>query len=207
MDESACEPVDQTKPLHDDRRVIVELPGGIGKSRAAPYLVRAREETGYSLEGPPTPVSSPAQFGHGEADEAAETRRLTEEGFYAAPTVRTTGSNRAGVSSVIELGMPSAAQHEVAASLQQTVATEHPSSQFTIATIPDSHGWVEPPGNGKVAANVLFSERLCVLIVGDKVPSGTDPKPALIAGALKVFGRTAHSNGVCAREWRPCTYR
>ena len=51
----------------------------------------------------------------------------------------------------------------------------------------------------KVVANVLFSEGSCVLLVGDQVPSGTNPKPPVIAGALKVYGRTAHSNGVCTR--------
>ena len=160
--------------------------------------MQAGEETGFSLEGAPTLASSPAAWDKGEPHEAAETRRLTEEGFRAAETVHTTGSNRAGVSFVMELGTPSAAHDEVAVRFQQTVAEQHPSSQFTIATIPDSHGW-EESGNGKVDANVLFSEGSCVLLVGDQLPSGTDPAPPLTAGALKVYGRTAHSNGVCTR--------
>jgi hypothetical protein len=164
----------------------------------ATYLVRAGEETGFSPEGAPTLATSPAAWDKGEAGEAAETRRLTGEGFRAAQTVHTTGSNRAGVSFVMELATPSAAQHEVAVRFKQGVAEQHPSSQFTIATIPDSHGW-EGSGNGKVDTNVLFSEGSCVLLVGAQVPSGTDPKPPMIAGALKVYGRTAHSNGVCNR--------
>jgi len=139
-----------------------------------------------------------ASWDKGEAGEAADTRRLNEEGFRAALTVHTTGSNKAGLSDVLELGTPSAAEHEVAARFHQFVAEEHPSSQFTVATIPDSHGY-EASGNGKVDANVLFSEGSCVLLVGDQVPSGMDPKPALIAGALNVYGRTARSNGVCTR--------
>jgi hypothetical protein len=107
----------------------------------APYLVRAGGETGYSLEGTPVLASSAAARDKGEAGEAAETRRLTEEGFRAALTVHTTGSNRAGVSFVLELGTPSAAQHEVAARFTQIVAEQHPSSQFTIATLPGSHGF------------------------------------------------------------------
>jgi hypothetical protein len=164
----------------------------------APYLVRAGEETGYSLEGTPVSASSAAAWDKGEAGEAAETRRLTEEGFRAALTVHTTGSNRAGVSFVLELRTPSAAQHEVAARFKQIVAEQHPSSRFTIATIPGSHGF-KASGSGKVDANVLFSEGSCVLLVGDQVPSGMDPNPPVIAGALKVYGRTAHSNGVCNR--------
>ena len=164
----------------------------------APYLVRAGEETGFSPEGAPTSASTPGEWAKGEANEASVTRRLTEEGFHAVLTVHTGGSNRAGVSFVLELGTPSAAQHEVAARFQQIIAEQHPSSQFTIATIPDSHG-EEASGSGTVDANVLFSEGSCVLLVGDQLPSGTDPKPPLIAGALKVYGRTAHSNGVCTR--------
>jgi len=134
--------------------------------------------------------------------EAVETRRLTEEGFRAALTVHTTGSNRAGVSFVMELASPSVAQHEVAVRLKQDVGEQRPSSQFTIATIPDSHGW-EESGNGKADANVLFSEGSCVLLVGAQVPSGADPEPPVTAGALRVYGRTAQSRGVCTRAPAP----
>jgi len=164
----------------------------------APYLVRAGEETGYSPEGAPTLATSPAAWVTDTHGEAAETKRLTEEGFRAAERVETGGSNKSGVSLVMELGTPSAAQHEVAASLQESVAREHPTSQFTVATLPDSHGF-EASGEGKVVGNVLFSEGSCFLVIGDQVNSGTDPKPAVIAGALKVYARTAHSNGVCGR--------
>lgn len=184
---------------------------GVGKSASSsssaktsvaasldPYLVQAGEETGFSPSGAPTLASSAAEWAKGTTGEVAETRRLTEEGFRAALHESTTTSNGGGSSFVIELGTPFAAQHEVAAFLQQTVATEHPSSQFTVPTIPDSHGWAFS-GSGKPVANVLLTEGLCVLLVGDQVPIGTDPKPPVIAGALKVYARTAHSNGVCTR--------
>ena len=192
--------------------VVVMLLGGCGSSSKtassatqsaasaslAPYLVRAGEETGYSLEGAPTLASSPAAWDKGEAGEAAETKRLTEEGFHAALTVHTTGSNRAGVSFVVELATPSAAQRELAAQFKEQVAEQHPSSQFTVATIPGAQGMVAS-GHGKVDANVWFSEGSCLLLVGGQVPSGVDPKPAVTAGAVKVYERTAHSNGVCTR--------
>ena len=162
----------------------------------APYLVRAGEETGYSLEGAPTLASSPAAWDKGEAGEAAESKRLAEEGFHSALTVHTTGSNRAGVSYVLELGTPSAAQGELAAQFKEQLAQQHPSSQFTVATIPGSRGMVAS-GGGKLDANVWFSEGSCLLLVGDLVPSGTDPQAAVTAGAVKVYERTAHSKGVC----------
>jgi len=40
-------------------------------------------------------------------------------------------------------------------------------------------------------------EESCVLLVGDQVPSGADPQPAVTAGAVKVYERTAHGNGLC----------
>ena len=45
-------------------------------------------------------------------------------------------------------------------------------------------------------ANVLFVEGSCVLLVGDET-DGANPRPPVIAGALKVYGRTAHRAGVC----------
>ena len=46
-------------------------------------------------------------------------------------------------------------------------------------------------------ANALFVEGKCVLLVG-VATDGANPNPPVIAGALKVYGRTAHSTGVCA---------
>jgi hypothetical protein len=171
--------------------------------------VRAGEETGYSPEGAPAVFSSPAAWVEHEHGEAAETRRLTpgeaaeakhltEEGFRAAERLGTGGSNKGGASLVLEFGTPSAAQHELAAEvkefLEQSSAQHVPSSQFTVATIPGSHGAV----SGEVA-DVWFSEGSCLLGVGDEEKGGKDPKPAVIAGALKVYARTAHSNGACRR--------
>jgi hypothetical protein len=156
---------------------------------------RVGEETGYSPEGTAACFSSPAAWVK-EHGHAAETKLLTEEGFRAAERVGMTGSNKGGASAVLVLGTPSAAQHEVAASVKEFLgegAAQHmPSSEFAVATIPGSHGAVAGP-----VANVWFSEGSCFLIVGDEEKDGKDPKPAVIAGALKVYSRTAHSNGVC----------
>jgi hypothetical protein len=99
---------------------------------------------------------------------------------------------------VIELGTPSAAQHEVAAtvkeSLEKSAAQHVANSHFTVAAIPGSHGEA-----AETVANVWFSEGSCFLVVGAEEKGAIDPKPAVIAGALKVYARTAHSNGVCGR--------
>jgi hypothetical protein len=41
-----------------------------------------------------------------------------------------------------------------------------------------------------------FVEGSCVLGVGDST-DGANPQPPVTAGALKVYGRTAHATGVC----------
>jgi hypothetical protein len=48
-----------------------------------------------------------------------------------------------------------------------------------------------------VDANVLFVEGSCVLMVGDQTGSRVNPAPPVIGGALEIYGRTAHSGGVC----------
>ena len=54
-------------------------------------------------------------------------------------------------------------------------------------------------GSDSLAHVRALTEGSCLLTVGDQVASGTDPKPAVTAGAVKVYERTAHSNGVCTR--------
>ena len=55
----------------------------------------------------------------------------------------------------------------------------------------------ESPAVAEVDANVLFVEGSCVLLVGDQTGSRINPSPPVIGGALRIYGRTAHSRGVC----------
>jgi len=167
-----------------------------GVSCAERYVVRAGEETGYSPSGAPTFNSSAAAWAKGNPKAAADAKRLRGEGFRAALTEHTTGPNgTGGVSWVIALASPTAAKSEEQAKLTEDIAQNSPVRRFTIKQLPTSEGFA---AKGTVAvANVLFVEASCVLLVGDST-DGANPYPPVIAGALKVYGRTAHKAGVCA---------
>ncbi len=96
---------------------------------------------------------------------------------------------------VIALASPTAAKSEEQAELKEDIAQNSPVTRFTIKQLPTSEGFA---AKGSVAvANVLFVEGSCVLLVGDETATAANPHPPAIAGALKVYVRTAHSAGVC----------
>ena len=95
---------------------------------------------------------------------------------------------------MIALGSPAAATAEERAQLKEDLAENNPVTRFTIKQLPTSEGFAAK-GTYSVA-NVLFVEGSCVLEVGDAT-HGANPRPPVIAGALKVYGRTAHIAGVC----------
>lgn len=177
----------------------------------APYIVREGEEAGFSAIGAPTFISSAAAWTAGDPTAAADAKRLRGEGFRGGLTENTAGVNgAAGVSWVIELASPAAAKSEEQAQLKEDIATQRPSpvTRFTIKQLPTSAGFTSR-GNSRtevnagetpvaeVDANVLFVEGSCVLLVGDQTGSRINPSPPVIGGALRIYGRTAHSGGVC----------
>jgi len=169
----------------------------VSSASLAPYVVRAGEETGYSPSGAPTFTRSAASWTTGNPKAAADAKRLRGEGFRAALTQQTTGPNgTGGVSFVIELASPAAAASEEQAEVKEDIAENSPVTRFTIKQLPTSEGWTGKDTSGAFG-NVMFVEGSCVLLVGDET-DGANPHPPLIAGALKVYGRTAHSAGVCA---------
>jgi len=171
-------------------------PQSVSSASLARYVLRAGEETGYSPSGAPTFTRSAASWATGNPNAAADAKRLREEGFSAALTQHTTGPNSTGgVSGVIVLASPAAAAAEERAQLKEDVAQNSPVTRFTIKQLPTSEGFTAK-GTSAVA-NVLFVEGSCVLTVGDETELGNNPRPPVIAGALKVYGRTAHRAGVC----------
>lgn len=154
------------------------------------------EETGYSPSGAPTFTRSAASWATGNPNAAADAKRLRGEGFRAALNQHTTGSNSTGgVSFVIALASPAAAAAEERAELKEGVAENSRVTRFTIKQLPTSEGFAAK-GTYSVA-NVLFVEGSCVLLVGDATDAANNPRPPVIAGGLKVYGRTAHREGVC----------
>lgn len=183
----------------------------VSSASLAPYVVRAGEEAGFSAIGAPTFTSSAAAWTAGDPTAAADAKRLRGEGFRGALTENTAGvDGTAGVSWVIELASPAAAKSEEQAQLKDIAAqSPSPVTRFTIKQLPTSAGFTSR-GNSKtqvdasetpadeVDANVLFVEGSCVLLVGDQTGSRINPSPPVIGGALTIYGRTAHSAGVCA---------
>ncbi len=167
----------------------------VSSASLARYVVQTGEETGYSPSGAPTFTSTAASWATGDPDAAADAKRLRGEGFRAALTQQTTGSDgTGGISFVIALASPAAAAAEERAQLKEDLAENSPATRFTIKQLPTSEGFAAK-GTYSVA-NVLFVEGSCVLLIGDET-DGANPRPPDIAGALKVYGRTAHRAGVC----------
>ena len=182
----------------------------VSSTSLAQYVVQAGEEFGFSAVGAPTFTRSEAAWTAGDPTAAADAKRLRGEGFRGALTENTAGINgTAGVSWVIALASPAAAKVEQRAQLKD-IASQSPSpvTRFTIKQLPTSEGLtsrgksttqVDPTETpaADVDANVLFVEGSCVLLVGDETGSRIYPTPPVIGGALKIYGRTAHSDGVC----------
>ena len=182
----------------------------VSSTSLAPYVVRAGEESGFSALGSPSFTSSAAAWTAGDPTAGAEAKRLRGEGFRGALTENTTGVNgAAGVSWAIELASPAAAKSEEQAQLKEDIAqSPSPVARFAIRQLPTSAGFTSK-GNSKtqvdssetavadVDASVLFVEGSCVLLVGDQTGSRVNPSPPVIGGALEIYGRTAHSRGVC----------
>jgi hypothetical protein len=167
----------------------------VSSASLARYVVQTGEETGYSPSGAPTFTRSAASWATGDPDAPTDAKRLRGEGFKAALTQQTTGSSgTGGISFVIALASPVAAAAEERAQLKEDIAENSAVTRFTIKQLPTSEGFTAK-GTSSVA-NVLFVEGSCLLLIGDET-DGANPRPPVIAGALKVYGRTAHKTGVC----------
>jgi hypothetical protein len=164
------------------------------------YVVQTGEETGYSLSGAPTFTRSAAAWATGDPNAPTDAKRMRGEGFRAALTQHTTGSNgTAGVSFVIAVASHAAAAAEERVQLSEDLSENSHVTRFTIKKLPTSEGFAAKfaaNGINMRVANVLFVEGSCVLLVGDET-DGANPRPPVIAGVLKVYGRTAHRAGVC----------
>ncbi len=96
---------------------------------------------------------------------------------------------------MIELGSGSDAQRELAVQLNQASAAMRAHGgtvrRFTLSSIPGSVGL-----DGGPAANVLFREGRCVLIVGDET-SATDHRAPAVHTARAIYARTHRRAGAC----------
>jgi hypothetical protein len=165
----------------------------VSSASLAPYVVRAGEEPGYSSTFTSTSFVTSAAELYGRHDGV----RLRREGFRGALVKATCGPRKLcdrnlGVSSVIALGSPAAAKSEQHSELKEFTA-DGTVTRFTIKRIPISAGFID---RGRHVASVLWVEGSCVLYVG-AVSYYAVRRSSIVAGALKIYARTAHS-GVCS---------
>ncbi len=157
-------------------------------------LVSHGGEPGFTLTPPQmmTSVHEWVSFAGGSPAQAASaTRRYEVELFRAAALEQTAGSGGAqGVSNVIEFATAAGAQKEMANLLDPPGV----SARFPVAGIPTADGLTEGSAQNGSAANVVWVQGRCILLVGDFRPTGTAPRQPLIKAAKAVYDRT---HGTC----------
>jgi hypothetical protein len=164
------------------------------------WLVTGDEEPGYVAAGT-TADNTVQQFVAPEpnSQRTADAAQLRENGFRSAATENLNATRAAGngaaISLVIELGSPAAAKREAAGQLRSAIAAQGsgaPIKRFTVAGVPGASGFTASlPGSG--AANVVFVEGSCVLLIGDFNPPGSLTAP-LHHAVVAVYRRT---HGTC----------
>lgn len=142
--------------------------------------------------GSATTYETPGQWtSNGVPNAATENKRLTQEGFSKVISVPTGH----GISWAMELGSASAAAREKAAELKEFVygpGAPTTTTRFTVTGVPSAEGWVFPAA----AANVLFTEGRCLMLVGDDLTS-SDNKLPVVAATRAIWARTAGKPGAC----------
>jgi hypothetical protein len=169
------------------------------------FIVKRGEETGFRPQGKPhlfrTARSWLAYGGDTGAQLATDTARLRLEGFVQALVQNLsddngTPDNSGGLSLVVRLGSPGAAKAEQGVELAQDIAGQGLARihRFKVAGVPHARGFtVIIPGAPGSAANAMFTEGSCLLLLGDAIP-GTNPAPPVEAGVKAIYRRT---NGRC----------
>ena len=159
----------------------------VTKAALKPYVVRAGDEPGYRSNG--ASFFGSTDFGSAPA---AVVKRLRAEGYRGLMFEGVSGPNGAsGTAQVIVLGSATGAKSELKADVSPSLAVQ---PHFTIKQIPTSVGFTGK-SKSQHGAVVFFVEGSCELALSNTA-SGA-PRPVVIAGALAIYDRTAHSGGVC----------
>ena len=157
------------------------------------YLVHGSQETGFTTQGAPSEMKSLSSYLASQYGSGSDPTRLKAEGFREFATVGTGGpEGKQGGSFALELGSPSAAVHEQAASLASARQGQAGAKlvPFTVPGVPGSTG-VHAVGS-QATSNVYWHEGTCALWVGDFGSSGP-----VIAAAQAIWGATHARKGVC----------
>lgn len=178
-------------------------PAAARSSPLAVYLLR-KGEGGFQVSSPIDQTTA-GQWMTVSQSTPADVRRVQTEGFREAleqPIATTSGGT--GLDFVLELGSASDARREQAAELQEDIAEQgHVRiARFTVTGIPGSDGIAASEDRKGTAANVLFTEGRCLLLVGDG-EAGTTDRARAIAGARAIYTRTDATPGACTRAGSP----
>jgi hypothetical protein len=177
--------------------VVASVLAGCGSAssglKLTAYLVHGSQESGFSTQGAPSVMKSLSSYLASQFGSGSDPTRLKAEGFREFATVGTGGpSGEQGGSFALELGSPSAAVHEQAASLAYAKQGQGGEKlvPFTVPGVPGSTG-VHAVGS-QATSNVYWHEGTCTLWVGD-----TDASGPVIAAARAIWGATHTRKGVC----------
>jgi len=162
------------------------------------FIARAGEEPGFVPHGRPQTSSTASAWVAGEprGQRKADSARLRREGFVRAVAQQMTylpnPRNGGGLSWVMELGSSNAALAEQRVQLRQTIAAQGKVKirRFSIPGVPGAKGFTATlPGQPGGAANALFTEGRCLLLIGDSVPDANLAGPVK-AGVRAIYRRT-----------------
>jgi hypothetical protein len=162
------------------------------------YLLR-EGEGGFAVFSVPVVQPTIASWVKVSRSTAADGRRVQADGFRGALEQATaTSTGGTGLDFVLELSTPAAARSEQAVELKEDIAEQghYGVTRFTVAGIPKSEGIAATGGKRGSAANVLFTEGRCLLLVGnDEVDAKY--KQYVVSGALALYRRTVTTPGAC----------
>jgi hypothetical protein len=177
--------------------VVASLLAGCGSGssglKLTAYVVHGSQETGFSTQGAPRVMKSLNAYLASQYGAGSDPTKLKAEGFKEFATVGTGGSKgKQGGSFALELGSPSAAEHEQAASLATARQSQAGAKlvPFTVPGVPGSAG-VHAVGS-QATSNVYWREGTCALWVGDFGSSGP-----VIAAAQAIWAATHARKGPC----------
>jgi hypothetical protein len=162
------------------------------------YLLR-EGEGGFSVFSVPVVQPTIASWEKVSRSTAADGQRVKAEGFRGALEQATaTSTGGTGLDFVLEVASAAAARTEQAVELREDIAEQghYGVTRFTVPGIPGSVGIGATGGKKGSAANVLFTEGRCLLLVGnDEVDARY--KAYVVAGAIALYRRTVATPGAC----------
>src|SRR3954447_5619825 len=172
----------------------------VGAPALTRLLLRAGEETGFVPNGKPQVSRTARAFlsvERGDKGYRADLRRLRAAGFRSGARLMMVAANGdpdpEGLSLVIELKSARVARKEAAAELAGAIRAQGKATikRFTVPGVSGAKGFTATaPGRSGGAANAIFTEGHCVLLVGAAGLSGDLAAP--VKAGVKAIHRRAH---------------